>query len=392
MVSSAESIDLNLFAGAGGLAVGLHQAGFGPLHLYDHDKHACATLKYNIKSNTPTISGKVLEQDLTQYNWSCIDRSVRILAAGVPCQPFSLAGKHYADLDDRNLFPIVLRAIQELQPVAFLLENVRGILRDSCQEYFEYLLRYLEFPALQPHSHELWPDHDKRLKNHRRSASYQPVYRVSWKLLEAADYGVPQMRQRVFIVGTCYDLPIYKFPKQTHSKHALIESQLQGTYWEARDLPKSATPPLNKAPTADLGLDPWVTVRDAISDLPEPSQSQDQSWMNHWHIGGARSYHGHTGSAIDWPSKTIKAGVHGVPGGENTMIDHDGHIRYYTLREAARIQSFPDSHYFEGARLHVTRQIGNAVPSLLAKAVLASLSQLLNPSHSQGEMNAVQRG
>ena len=99
--------------------------------------------------------------------------------------------------------------------------------------------------------------------------------------------------------------------------------------------------------------------------------------MNHFVIPGARAYHGHAGSALDWPSKAIKAGVHGVPGGENTVLDAKGRIRYYTLREAARIQTFPDSHTFVGRRIHVTRQIGNAVPVVLAESISRPLLGLL---------------
>jgi DNA (cytosine-5)-methyltransferase 1 len=99
--------------------------------------------------------------------------------------------------------------------------------------------------------------------------------------------------------------------------------------------------------------------------------------MNHWLINGARKYAGHAGSILDWPSKTIKAGVHGVPGGENTIVDDSGRFRYYTLREIARLQTFPDAHYFCGARMHITRQIGNAVPCLLAAAVARPLFDLL---------------
>ena len=99
--------------------------------------------------------------------------------------------------------------------------------------------------------------------------------------------------------------------------------------------------------------------------------------MNHWTVLGARAYVGHAGSKLDWPSKTIKAGVHGVPGGENILVDDNGFVRYFTLRETARLQTFPDKHHFEGARLHATRQIGNAVPCDLAEAVGAPLFKLL---------------
>lgn len=99
--------------------------------------------------------------------------------------------------------------------------------------------------------------------------------------------------------------------------------------------------------------------------------------MNHWKVPGARRYAGHAGSVLDLPSKTIKAGVHGVPGGENTFVDDSGKLRYYTLREMARIQTFPDEHFFCGARIHVTRQIGNAVPCDLAAAMARPLYEIL---------------
>ncbi len=111
--------------------------------------------------------------------------------------------------------------------------------------------------------------------------------------------------------------------------------------------------------------------------------------MNHWRIPGARLYNGHMGSALDMPSKTIKAGVHGVGGGENTVIEDDGAARYYTLRETARIQTFPDEHFFTGARLHVTRQIGNAVPCLLAEALALPLYAMLNGRHQVRAVGAL---
>ena len=112
---------LNLFAGGGGLAIGLHQAGLRPLHLYEFDPHACATLRHNTDSEHSTILGQVYQKDLIDYDWKSFDRPVRIIAAGVPCQPFSLAGKHYADRDERNLFPVVLHGIRQLRPEAFSL-------------------------------------------------------------------------------------------------------------------------------------------------------------------------------------------------------------------------------------------------------------------------------
>jgi DNA (cytosine-5)-methyltransferase 1 len=180
---------------------------------------------------------------------------------------------------------------------------------------------------------------------------------------------------RVFIVATKPELPHYTFPKPTHSKDALLRDQASGAYWEAhgRRKPKHVPDP----PSTDDASLAWSTVRDALKELPTPASSEDEARMNHWSIPGARAYVGHAGSRLDWPAKTIKAGVHGVPGGENILIEDDGGIRYFTLRETARIQTFPNNHVFEGARLHITRQIGNAVPCDLATAIARPLHKLL---------------
>ncbi len=353
------------------------------MHLYELDRYACASLLHNVKSGGSTLTGQVFQQDLQRIDWKAIASPVRLLAAGVPCQPFSLAGRHHADQDGRNLFPVVIDATRNVRPQAILLENVRGLLRESFRSYFEYILRQLEFPSLKPKGDEAWIDHDKRIRHHQCSSTYEPEYNVTWRLLEAADYGAPQNRQRVFVIATQCTLSPYPFPSQTHSKSALVRSQLRGQYWERH--PKIRPAHLSVRPTAhsiDDDLHPWTTVRDSLSSLPAPNGSEADSWMNHWEIPGARAYKGHTGSVLDWPSKTIKAGTHGVPGGENSVIDDTGRIRYYTLRELARLQSFPDSYYFEGARLHVTRQIGNAVPCLLAQAVSQPLKSVLGVRHA----------
>jgi DNA (cytosine-5)-methyltransferase 1 len=120
---------------------------------------------------------------------------------------------------------------------------------------------------------------------------------------------------------------------------------------------------------------PWVTVREAISDLPCPKSTNE--FNNHQFKSGAKSYPGHTGSPIDEPSKTLKAGDHGVPGGENMIRYNDGSIRYFTVREAARIQTFPDDYHISGAWTECMRQIGNAVPVTLAEVVSKSVYAVL---------------
>jgi DNA (cytosine-5)-methyltransferase 1 len=126
-------------------------------------------------------------------------------------------------------------------------------------------------------------------------------------------------------------------------------------------------------------LKPWKTVRDAIADLPKPvpKRTADEPGLTHFSIAGARSYVGHTGSPLDEPAKTLKAGVHGVPGGENMLALPDGSVRYFTIRESARLQTFPDSFVFPNSWTESMRQIGNAVPVLLAESIARKLKSTL---------------
>ena len=132
----------------------------------------------------------------------------------------------------------------------------------------------------------------------------------------------------------------------------------------------------------------WRTVRDAISGLPDPRGEGAGVFANHEFRDGARTYAGHSGSILDEPSKTIKAGTHGVPGGENTLVQGDGSLRYYTVRESARIQTFPDAYRFHGSWTESMRQIGNAVPVKLANIIGASVIKRLQPCANTAEQLA----
>ena len=129
-------------------------------------------------------------------------------------------------------------------------------------------------------------------------------------------------------------------------------------------------------------LKPWVTVRDVLSDLPDPLSKEAGNYNHHVFKDGAKVYPGHTGSYIDEPSKALKAGGHGVPGGENMVRFEDGSVRYFTVRESARIQTFPDDFAFQGSWGEVMRQLGNAVPAELAKAVGESVFRVLKKKHN----------
>ena len=371
--------DINLCSGAGGLALGLAQAGFTSLQFYDRDSSACDTLRHNLRNDSSSLKGCIFEGDLSNVAWVPSGPHVRLLAAGPPCQPFSMGGIRRGHDDERNLFPTILEAVRVLRPQAVLIENVRGLARGPHKLYLEYIIRQLMYPDVSIRNAESWKDHDERLVTHSADRHATPAYTTTWKVLNAADFGVPQVRYRLFIVAMDTNLPHYVFPSITHSKQRLLHEQMTREYWEERGLAPRTTregPLIGDAQIEDE--QPWITVRDAIADLPPASSEEASCWNNHWAIPGARTYNGHTGSLLDWPSKTLKAGVHGVPGGENMVVCDDTSVRYYTLREMARLQSFPNDYYFLGARSTITRQIGNATPRDLAAVVAKPLGDMFS--------------
>ena len=206
-------------------------------------------------------------------------------------------------------------------------------------------------------------------------------YQVQFKLLNAADYGVPQTRERVVIVGIRSDMGVdWKFPVETHSEDRLLwDMYVSEDYWKRHDISlhipnedsqahkEKVQRLINRYGMFEPTELPWQTVRDALADVPEPSS--DHKISDHIYKGGARTYPGHTGSYIDWPSKTIKAGGHGVPGGENMVRYGDKSVRYFTVFEAKRIQTFPDNFIIKGAWGEAMRQIGNAVPVKVASVL-----------------------
>jgi DNA (cytosine-5)-methyltransferase 1 len=217
-------------------------------------------------------------------------------------------------------------------------------------------------------------------------------YNVIFQPLNAANYGVPQKRERVIIVGFRSDLGIeWSFPTGTHTQDALLRDQwITGEYWERHAIPRRQRPAVPsrigpriqrlKSEQSLFAADeqPWHTVRDAIHDLPDPEHDDCAGVANHAHNPGARSYTGHTGSVLDEPAKTLKAGDHGVPGGENTVVFPDGRVRYLTVRESARLQTFPDEFVFHGAWTEAMRQLGNAVPVHLGAVIAKGIRQKLD--------------
>jgi DNA (cytosine-5)-methyltransferase 1 len=377
---------VELFTGAGGLALGIEKAGFRHHTVVERDKDCCETIRENQRNGYPLLEGwRLFHGDVRNFDYSEIAGEVDLLAGGPPCQPFSIGGKHRGPLDKRDMFPQVARAVRELRPRAIMVENVRGLLRESFSRYFEYVTLQLRYPELVSRADEDWTNHLSRLERHHTKGKDKGLhYNLVFRSLNAANYGVPQKRERVIIVGFRADLGVeWSFPDPTHSLDLLLIDQfVTGEYWDRHKIPKkqrSPVPPrLNRRVTRlrserpmELFEDqsPWRTVRDELAGMPDPGVDGCSGWHNHQHNPGARSYVGHTGSPLDEPAKTLKAGDHGVPGGENTLLKPDGSLRYFTVRESARLQTFPDEYVLHGAWTEAMRQLGNAVPVLLAEKI-----------------------
>ena len=372
---------IELFSGAGGLALGLHEAGFSPIALLELDKKSCDNIKQNISRGFKGITDwNVVQTDVKLVSYAGFRHGIKFVTGGPPCQPFSLGGKHLAHSDKRDMFPEAVRAVRELRPLGFIFENVKGLLRKSFSSYFNYILLRLSHPEVIARDGMEWLDHLKMLEEYHTSCANKGLeYNVVFRLLNAADYGVPQQRYRVIIVGFRCDLNAHwSFPSPSHSKEALLNAKYGAeTYWDEHEIAKKyRAKPTEQEKQALRRYDEnmgsvarWQTVRDAILGLPDPKNFSTCNIANHEFRDGAKSYAGHTGSVLDEPSKTIKAGVHGVPGGENMLRLDDGSLRYYTVRESARIQTFPDTYQFFGSWTESMRQIGNAVPVKLANVI-----------------------
>lgn len=428
--SKKDRTGVELFAGAGGLAMAVHRAGFRPLLFNEFAKRACETLEANgakrlldgqkptrapgPAEKVPLVAGDVQELDMTY-----LAGKVDVLAGGPPCQPFSLGGVAKGDEDKRNMFPQMFKAVRQIQPKAVICENVRGLLRPSFKPYFEYIQRELELPFEQRVEGTDWQQHYEYLLERREAEpdDARKRYDVVMMPVNAADYGVPQIRNRVILVAfrrdLGVDLDLFKeLVQPTHSETALIRSMHDRSYWERHSVdPERAVPDhvqkrvmdrLPKIAPKDDGLLPWCTLRDAVTGIgdnkPLPKvESLDRTehllggFTEHIGWPGARIYDGHTPNELDRPAKTVKAGVHGVPGGESVMLLDDlvgdetveGGVRYehryMTVRETARVMTFPDTWDLKGPRGEKMRQLGNAVPVVLgevfAKAVAAVLDE-----------------
>ena len=365
--------DIELFGGAGGLALGLRQAGFVPRLIVESDSRCCETLRANTERHIQ--AQEICEIDVREVDFKEFE-GVSLLSAGAPCQPFSIGGLRLGQEDHRDLFPEVIRAVRETAPRAFVLENVRGLLFAAARPYFEYVVAQLRSPSTVRRRKETEADHLSRLS---RIPDKRREYDVYWRVLNAADYGLGQNRHRLVIIGMRRgDQTNWSWPEAGYSRDALIAALAADEYWETHRVPRAVMKRVQAAlpPVAtETAGERWRTLRDLLHDLGAPGSVKGDS--SHVIVPGARLYTGHSGSRLDWPAKPIKAGVHGCPGGEHIVLEDDGSCRYLTVRECAAVQGFPDGYMLPPIRTTAMRQLGNAVPVDLARALGVHLMEVL---------------
>jgi len=347
--------------------------------MVEFDRDAVSTVLHNQATGVEELSEwPVVLQDVREIDWSAYP-TLDLISGGPPCQPFGIGGKKLGHADHRDMWPEAIRAVRQARPKAFLFENVRNLAGPKFKGYLDWIIHHLERPSLVRAPGEPHAAHLGRL----RRATSEPEYRVICQVVNAADYGAAQVRFRVLIFGVRADLGVTPAPMTpTHSRDRLLwEQYLTGEYWDRHGLPRRTEPMLeqDRSRVAELRSrltepagSPWVTVRDALVGLGEPD-----GLRNHTPQAGARVYPGHTGSPLDLPSKALKAGDHGVPGGENMMVRDDGSVRYFTTREAARLVGLPDEYAFPRSWTESMRQLGNAVPAPLGQAAGQWLTSFL---------------
>jgi DNA (cytosine-5)-methyltransferase 1 len=379
---------LEIFAGCGGLALGMARAGFSHDMVVEYDRDAVRTLEENKRREVEHVRHWDINHiDAREIDYRALS-NVDVVSGGPPCQPFSIGGKHLGPRDPRNMWPEAIRAIRELSPKAFVLENVRGLFRPAFKPYLDYITLQLSYPDLKPRPDEFWEDHLRRLRDHRvADKGRNRAFRVLSKSVNAADYGAAQKRHRAIFIGIdAKHGDDWIFPEPTHSQEALAWAKhVDLSYWRRHDARRvSAFPSASEAFALKRAVDrgtppaerPWVTVRDVVGDLPPPTKSEFVA--GHWQHPGARAYKNHTGSTMDEPSKALKAGDHGVPGGENMVANRWGNVRYFTVREMSRLQGFPDEFNVSGSWKAATRQLGNAVPTAMAQQMGAFVRHILD--------------
>lgn len=351
---------VDIFSGAGGLSIGAQMAGISPVMAVEFDQYAATTYKYN----HPEISDNVLQEDIRKVNpLNHTDKNPFILFGGPPCQGFSIANTKTRNLDNPNnwMFKEYVRFLKDLEPEWFLFENVAGFRSFGDGSFAKEVEEALSNPINDPDTLS---------------------YETSSALLDASDFGVPQKRKRYFIVGHKKQSGGFKFDFEKLEKKPVVSVS------EAiADLPKLSNGQMIKETTYRLRKAPSEYAKLMRGHLRKARQNyvttskphiverykvigQGENWKAALEKGLLDSYSStkHTHSGIykrlleNEPSVTIA-------NYRKSMLIHPWEHRGLSLREAARLQSFPDDFIFKGPHSYQQQQVGNAVPPLLAKAI-----------------------
>lgn len=335
---------VELFAGGGGLALGMEKAGFDHLLLNEFDHSACETLRHN-RPNWNVVEGDIHDIDFTPYR-----DSIDFLSGGFPCQAFSYAGKRLGFEETRGtLFFELARAVKEIHPKVFMGENVKGLLEHDggkTMETIKNVISELGYTLIKP------------------------------RILKALQYDVPQKRERIILIAIRNDIAPFvdfKWPDVSSEVRTLRDAFYKGNLYDT-DVPESEGQQYPESKKRIMNLVPeggdW-------RDLPEDVAKE--YLKGSFYLGG-----GKTGMArrlaMDEPSLTLTC----APAQKQTERCHPFETRPLSVREYARIQTFPDSWEFKGNLTSKYKQIGNAVPVNLAWAIGRSLIRLFNDIHRLG--------
>ncbi|MGX1222199.1 DNA cytosine methyltransferase [Streptomyces ambofaciens] len=380
---------IEICAGAGGQAIGLHQAGFGHLALVEIDKYAVETLRLNIedhevwaweRENCDVLSADVTKfephQDLHKGAGLLAQNGLDLLAGGVPCPPFSHAGKQLGKLDERDLFPRMLQLVEELKPRAVMIENVRGIMDPKFSDYRDWIRARLEGGTYRA-------DDGQTV---REDGLGYTVCR--WDVLEASDFGVPQLRPRAILVAFRDDIIEdlkYEWPAPTHEEPVSVAVSLEPSMRERYGRYFNGV----HGERARQGFDRWLKKaleRDA--ELKGKGGGIAPTL-----VGGSKKH----GGADLGPSRAKAAwkqlGISGMgvandieacekkASEERDLFGADGPM--LTVRQAAVIQGFPPEWDFSGGKTAQYRQVGNAFPPPVARAVGRSIIEVLKAARER---------
>ncbi|MEN0005057.1 MAG: DNA cytosine methyltransferase [Bacteroidota bacterium] len=315
---------IEICAGAGGQALGLEKAGFQHVALVEIDKNACNTLRYN------RPNWKVFELDVHEFDASAY-QDIDLFAGGVPCPPFSVAGKQLGEQDERDLFPQAIRIIKECNPKAILLENVKGLLSKKFDSYRKKLNKQLE----------------------------QLGYFGQWRLITSSHYGVPQLRPRAIYVGLKNEYASYfEWPKRSNVVRTVGETlyeEMASAGWD--------------------NASSWKEVANGIAPTL---------------VGGSKKHGGADLGPTRAKQAWKKLGVDGKGiANESPPPDFEGMPRL-TIKMAALIQGFPKDWVFTGKKTPAYRQIGNAFPPPVAEAIGKKIISALNKDGKKWQNGKVQ--